>query len=147
MKNTQLKKIIRESIKKLMDAKSPDGQKGQEREQEREVEVYHVNSSKTGGNTIKVDRNHEMWSEVKKGVSMCTPKKVKKSTKLNEGIFCCWARGGCCDFLIDSYDDPNCPLTEIVIGWGGCCGNSGKGSCCEFGSSIKVAPAPTTQAL
>ena len=101
-----------------------------------EVEVYRATNQDTK-ETINVDRNHEMWSEVIDALSKGTPRKVKQLTKgkgdgklnLNEGILCCWLRGGCCvwEQNIGSYHDSRASWTIV---WDGCCGNSSKGGCC-----------------
>ena len=105
---------------------------------ERDVEVYHLTNKETG-KTTRVDRNHEMWSRVKSIASKGTPKKVRQTTKgkLNEGkLFCCWFRGGCCDFVVSEKGNESNglnPHIEWLIGWSACCKNSSKGACCgEF---------------
>jgi hypothetical protein len=48
--------------------------------------------------------------------------------------FCCWLRGGCCEWE-RNYDAPHRDSSHkewagYVIEWDACCGNSGKGRCC-----------------
>ena len=128
MKKSQLRDIIRESIKGLMCER--------EGQDDGEVEVYRATNQDTR-ETINVDRNHEMWSEVINALSKGTPRKVKQLTKgkddgnlkLNEGWLCCWLRGGCCSWEqnIGSYHDSRASWTIV---WDGCCGNGSVGSCC-----------------
>ena len=100
-----------------------------------EVEVYNLTNKKTG-ETTKVNRNHEMWSTVKNIVSRSTPNKVRQTTKgrLNEEKkWCCWFRGGCCDFVVSEKGNESNglnPHIEWLIGWSACCKNSSKGACC-----------------
>mgnify|MGYP007063422459 CR=1 FL=1 len=100
-----------------------------------DVEVYHLTNKKTG-ETTRVNRNHEMWSRVKSIASKGTPKKLRQTTKgkLNEGkLFCCWFKGGCCDFVVSEKGNESNGLTpyiEWLIGWSACCKNSSKGACC-----------------
>ena len=97
------------------------------------------------GKTIKANRNHK----VIRNLDLTNATKIKQLTKgqdpskedrLNEGILCCWLRGGCCGweqnfpFPHSTGWNPDDKTYEhwagYVIEWNACCGNSGKGGCC-----------------
>ena len=125
MKKSELRKIIRESIKELKDEENKASQMRAAEKEEAEEGSYNVTNTKTG-QTISVDRNHDMYSKVKNAISKGSIKrtKLKESSKLNEGIFCCWFKGGCCGFST-SWEDPVDDMVEHVITWTGCCGHGG----------------------
>ena len=160
MKKSQLRKLIRESIKELhlQEKIYPDLKElmneaatnvfceQEVKKNDGEVEVYRVTNQDTG-EMINVDRSHEMWPEVSSAVQKGNPRKVKQLTKGQEGEsgerineffgflkgWCCWFRGGCCGW------EKNLPMPHshmgyyyagYVIEWDACCGNSQKGRCC-----------------
>ncbi len=92
-----------------------------------------------GGKTINVDQNHELYQNIIRQISNSNGKIVKQLTKgqdsskgnrLNEGPFCCWFRGGCCEwthYLNLGYQDR---AQYWEVRYPACCGNSSKGRCC-----------------
>ena len=112
-----------------------------------EVTTFTITSTnKNGerGKTIKANRNHK----VIRNLDITNATKVNQLTKgqdpskedrLNEGILCCWLRGGCCGWeqnfpfphsLWNSDDKVYEHWAGYVIEWNACCGNSSKGGCC-----------------
>tara|TARA_R110000765_G_scaffold254944_1_gene355742 strand:- start:55 stop:615 length:561 start_codon:yes stop_codon:yes gene_type:complete len=96
------------------------------------------------GRTINVDKNHEVirgadLTKARKGKQLTKGKNLKEGSQtINEGIFCCMVRGGCCEH---SHNLPFPHWTRgengsqkdwagYHIEWDGCCGNNRRGGCC-----------------
>ena len=97
--------------------------------------------------TINIDKNHEAI----RGLDLTKASKVKQLTKGKNNVrevedaprdltpqtgkfFCCWLRGGCCEWTrilpVSSVATYGYSVTHYELGWDACCGNSGKGRCC-----------------
>ena len=118
-------------------------QEGQDDGEVMDFEITSIGENGERGETTNVDINHEAI----KGLDFINATQVKQLTKgqdekesdrLDEGIFCCWLRGGCCGWEHDlpwphQGRGPQGNIinyTHIHVEWDGCCGNSRKGSCC-----------------
>ena len=133
MKKSQLRNIIRESIKELQ---------CEQDENDGDVNFYTLINPKTG-ERMEINPSHPLYNEVSRKAHDGNEKVVKQLTKgqdsniKKEGILgCCWLRGGCCKWTngikMDSstWDWQNMQWEQIQMWWMACCRNAQKGRCC-----------------
>ena len=140
MSSTSIDRMMREATENLFYE-----QEGQDDGDVINYRLTSTNKNGERGKTIKANRNHK----VIRNLDLTNATKIKQLTKgqdpskedrLNEGILCCWLRGGCCGweqnfpFPHSTGWNPDDKTYEhwagYVIEWNACCGNSGKGGCC-----------------
>tara|TARA_R110001583_G_scaffold172612_2_gene326376 strand:+ start:161 stop:580 length:420 start_codon:yes stop_codon:yes gene_type:complete len=133
MKKSELRNIIKESIKELQ---------CEQDENDGVVNVYTLLNKETG-EKMEVNQSHPLYNKVSKLAHDGNEKVVGQLTKgqdsdtKNEGILaCCWLRGGCCKWTngrkmtTDEWDYANWEFVQIEMWWRACCRNSMKGRCC-----------------